>query len=57
MQVSIDVSDSTFSRLALVAHENNQTVQQVITSILETMVPASSKRTIREEDLPHVEFY
>jgi len=57
MQVSINVSDSTFSRLALVAHENNQTVQQVITSILETMVPAAPKRPIREEDLPHVEFY
>ncbi len=57
MRVTIDLSETAFSRLAMIAHNNNKTVQQVVTSILESTVTTTERPKVREEDLPEVEFY
>ena len=59
MQVSVEVSDDLLKRLVAAAHGSNVTLQQLVTSILESSasVPPVTYKRILEEDLPEVEFY
>ena len=59
MQVSVEISDDLLKRLVGAAHSNNVTLQQLVTSILESSasIPTVINKHVREEDLPEVEFY